>query len=173
MGNALLSQGVIISSVNKQSSLNFKLLWAISQSSNCSFCLQSETLQHLVSSSKSYLDEGRYTWRHNSVFIFLANSFFSLRHCTVYTDLPSFLSPFITGECFCPDLLLLNDTNILYTLELTVGFETNQRYNSDLKAAKYSSLITDLSLSVKSSLSIILWVLLSLWVLPAILFYSY
>ena len=135
--------------------------WAISQSSNCSFCLQSETLQHVISSCKSYLDEGRYTWRHNSVLLFLANTFSSLKQCTVYADLPSFLSPcFITGESYCPDLLLLTDKNILYILELTVGFETNIQNNSDRKATKYSSLINDLSLSlsltVKSSLSIFL-----------------
>ena len=122
--------------------------WAISQSSNCSFCLQSETLQHVISSCKSYLDEGRYTWRHNSVLLFLANKFSSLKQCTVYADLPSFLSPcFITGESYRSDLLLLTDKNILYILELTVGFETNIQHNSDRKATKYSSLINDLSLS--------------------------
>ena len=65
---------------------------------------------------------------------------------------------FITGESYRPDLLLLTDKNILYILELTVGFETNIQNNSDRKATKYSSLINDLSLSltVKSSLSIFL-----------------
>ena len=33
--------------------------WSISQSSSCSFCLQSETLQHVVSSCSSYLNESR------------------------------------------------------------------------------------------------------------------
>ena len=73
--------------------------WALSQSSNCSFCLQSETLQHVVSSCKSNLDEGRYTWRHTSVLLFLARTFSSLNKCTVYADLPFFLSPcLITGD---------------------------------------------------------------------------
>ena len=112
-----------------------------------SFCLQSETLQHVISSCKSYLDEGRYTWRHNSVLLFLANTFSSLKQCTVYADLPSFLSPcLITGESYRPDRLL-TDKNILYILELTVGFKTNIQNNSDRKATKYSSLINDLSLS--------------------------
>ena len=35
--------------------------WSISQSSACSFCLQSESLQHVVSRCKSYLEDGRYT----------------------------------------------------------------------------------------------------------------
>ena len=82
--------------------------WSLCQSSSCSFCLQSETLQHVVSSCSSYLDEGRYTWHHNSVLLFLANTFSSLKQCTVYADLPSFLSPsLITGESRRPDLLLL------------------------------------------------------------------
>ena len=121
---------------------------ALSQSSNCSFCIQSETLQNVVSSCKSYLDKGRYTWRHNSVLLFLASTFSSLKQCTVYADLPSILSPcLITGDSFRPDLLLLIDAKILYILELTVGFETNIQNNSDRKAAKYSLLINDLSLS--------------------------
>ena len=53
----------------------------------------------------------------------------------------------ITGDSLRPDLLLLIDEKILYILELTVGFETNIQNNSDRKAAKYSSLINDLSLS--------------------------
>ena len=79
INNTLLSQGLVISSIIKQSSQNFRGVWsivqqnmqrnifnfsikylnntlptcknlcrwAISQSSNCSFCLQSETLQHV------------------------------------------------------------------------------------------------------------------------------
>ena len=53
----------------------------------------------------------------------------------------------IEGDSFRPDLLLLIDAKILHILELTVGFETNIQNNSDRKAAKYSSLINDLSLS--------------------------
>ena len=41
--------------------------WSIGQSSACSLCLQSETLQHVVSSYKSYLDQRRYTLRHDLV----------------------------------------------------------------------------------------------------------
>ena len=120
--------------------------WSISQSSTCSFCLQSETLQHVVSSCISYLDKGRYTWRHNSLLLYLANTFSSLKQCTVYADLPSFLSPcLITGESLRPDLLLLTENKSLYILELTIGFETNIQITSNRKAAKYSSLLSKLS----------------------------
>ena len=99
----------------------------------------------MVSSCISYLDEGRYTWRHNSL-LYLANTFSSLKQCTVFADLPSFLSPcLITGESLRPDLLLLTENRSLYILELTKGFETNIQINSNCKTVKYSSLLSELS----------------------------
>ena len=47
----------------------------------------------------------------------------------------------ITGESLRPDLLLLTKDKLLYILELTIGFENN----SNRKAAKYSSLLSELS----------------------------
>ena len=57
--------------------------WSLSDSPSCSFCLHLETLQRVVSSSRSYLEDGRYTWRHNSVLLFIAKSFSSIQHCLV------------------------------------------------------------------------------------------
>ena len=119
--------------------------WSISQSAACSFCLQSESLQHVVSSCKSYLEDGRYTWRHNSVLLSLAKTFSSFSDCVLYADLHSFLSPsVITGDSLRPDLVFISKNSILYILELTVGFESNIQINSDRKASKYSSLFLDL-----------------------------
>ena len=120
--------------------------WSLSQSAACSFCLQSETLQHVISSCRCYLEEGRYTWRHNSVLLYLANTLSSLNQCTVYADLPSFISPcLITGDSLRPDLLLLTEDSTLYIIELTLGFETNMQANSIRKANKCTTLIKDLS----------------------------
>ena len=70
----------------------------------------------------------------------LGNALFMLIYLT------SFLSPcFITSDSFRNDRLLLTDAKIFYVLELTVSFETNIQSGSDRKAAKYSSLINDLS----------------------------
>ena len=115
-------------------------------SPSCSLCLQQETLPHIVSSCKSYLDNGRYTWRHNSVLLAIAKSLSSLQHCTLFTDLPSFASPsLITGESLRPDLVLISQDKTLYLLELTVGFETNILINSKRKSTKYNALIKDLN----------------------------
>ena len=48
--------------------------WSISQSSACSFFLQSETLQDMLFNCKWYLEDGRYTWHHDSVLLYLANT---------------------------------------------------------------------------------------------------
>ena len=57
--------------------------WSLYSTPACSFCLQSETLQHIVSSYKSYLDDGRYTWRHNSVLSYLAKSMSSIKNASL------------------------------------------------------------------------------------------
>ena len=89
--------------------------WCITQSSASAFCLQSETLQHIVSSCKSYLEQGRYTWRHDSVLNFIANTLSGLQSCSLYADLPTFLSPSrITGDSLRPDLILISKNNDLY-----------------------------------------------------------
>ena len=119
--------------------------WSIGQSSACSFCLQSETLQHVVSSCKSYLDQARYTWRHDLVLNFIANTLSALPSCSIYADLPAFLSSsLVTGDSLRPDLLFITKNNTLHILELTIGFETNIKVNSDRKALKYNPLHKDL-----------------------------
>ena len=124
--------------------------WFLSDSPSCSFCLSRETLQH-VSSCNSYLADGRYTWRHNSVLLFLARSFSSLQNCSLYADLPFFSSPsLITGDSLRPDLASISPDNTLYLLELTVGFETNIEKNSNRKATKYKPLLRDLNYRYRS-----------------------
>ena len=91
--------------------------WSISQSAACSFCLQSESLQRVVSSCKLYLKDGRYTWRHKVILLFLAKTFSSFSDCLLYDDLPSFLPPsVITGDSLRPHLVVISKNSILYIL---------------------------------------------------------
>ena len=116
--------------------------WSLSNTSACSFCFQSETLQHVVSSCNSCLQDGRYTWRHNSVLLHIAKTLSSVVHSSLFADLPIFPSPsLITGESLCPDFVLVLNNTSACVLELTVGFESNIKINSDRKAAKYHQLI--------------------------------
>ena len=63
-----------------------------------------------------------------------------------FFDLPGFLSPsIITGEQSRPDMLPSTANNILYIIELAVGFETNIDNNASRKYEKYRNLIQELS----------------------------
>ena len=124
--------------------------WNLSQTSDCSFCFLPETLLHVVAGCKTYLEQGRYTWRHNSILNFLATSLKAVNESTIYADIPGYLSPsIITGENLRPDLLLKTNNNYLYILELTVGFESNLDTNAPRKHSKYASLLSDLQRKFK------------------------
>ena len=49
--------------------------WGMPPTPDCSFCLLPETLLNVVSGFEAYLEQGRYTWRHNCILIFLAITF--------------------------------------------------------------------------------------------------
>ena len=117
--------------------------WGLTSNPDCSFCLRPETLMHVVAGCQSYLE--RFTWRHDSVLNFLAQTLQSIHTCKLYADLSGFKSPsIITGDIYRPDLLVITPDESLYVVELTVGFETNLRNNVDRKHAKYKDLLEDL-----------------------------
>ena len=59
-------------------------------------------------------------------------------------DLPGYNSPsIITGDTYCPDLLLSTSSRCLYINELTVGFESNLQKNVERKKSKYKELISE------------------------------
>ena len=73
--------------------------WGITLPSECSFCLNTESLLHIVAGCKTYLDQGRFTWRHDSVLHFIVQSFKAVQGITLFSDLPGYLSPsIITGD---------------------------------------------------------------------------
>ena len=118
--------------------------WAISTTSDCTYCLALETLLHVVAGCQSYLE--RYTWRVDSVLNFLATNLQTVSGSCLYVDLPGYKSPsIITGDCYRPDFLLSTSSGCLYIVELTVGFESNLEKNVQRKLAKYSELIREQS----------------------------
>lgn len=94
----------------------------------------------LLHGCQSYLE--RFTWRHNSILNFLANTLQTVNGSNLFVDLPGFKSPSIlTGDTYRPDLLLQCSNGRLYVLELTVGFESNLQNNVKRKKEKYSELV--------------------------------
>ena len=119
--------------------------WGISPTSECSFCLSLETLHHVVAGCKTYLNEGRFTWRHDSVLKLIASTLQSVQHCDLYADLPGYVSPsVVTGDKLRPDLLITLENKCIYVLELTIGFESNLVNNEKRKRQKYQHLINEL-----------------------------
>ena len=94
--------------------------WGLSQSPDCSFCLNSESLLHVVAGCLQYLD--RFTWRHDSILNFIAKSLQPVIinvHSSLYADFNGFLNPSkITGENYRPDLLFLIQSKCLYVLQI-------------------------------------------------------
>ncbi|CAB4035862.1 Hypothetical predicted protein, partial [Paramuricea clavata] len=115
--------------------------WGILSNSDCSFCLNPESLLHVVAGCQTYLP--RFTWRHDSVLNFIAQTLQPVNNSNLFVDLPGYKSPsIVTGDTFRPDLLLSINSDCLYILELSVGYESNLQTNVDRKRRRYEDLIT-------------------------------
>ena len=62
--------------------------WRMTSTSECSFCLNPESLLYIVAACKTYLDQGRFTWRHDSVLHFIAQSFKAVQDIKLFSDIP-------------------------------------------------------------------------------------
>ena len=125
--------------------------WKLSSSPDCSFCLKPEFLLHIVAGCKSYLEDGRYTWRHNSALHFIASTLKCIKNSTMYAVLPGFLSPcIVAGDHLRPDMLISTGSATVYIIKLTVGFESNINLNAERKKDKYMQLTRDLSSKYRS-----------------------
>ena len=168
----LVSQGSFFSNIIKYSALSFNSLWSsvqsklpknifnftircinntllnrknrLSTASECSFCKESQSLLHVVAGCNTYLHEGRFTWRHDSVLNFIPSTLKCVQNAVLYADLPDCINPcVITGDKLRPDLLLLLNKKCIYILELTIGFESNLLANAIMKKKKYNELIKE------------------------------
>ena len=121
-------------------------MWKKTSTSLCKFCLNSRTLEHVVSGCKVYLHEGRYNWRHDSILKNLVTYFKSIRgNLKYYVDIPgSELPSVITGVERRPDIVI-RDKNKLYIIELTVGFIRRILINAERELKHYENLCKELS----------------------------
>ena len=96
-----------------------------------------KSLLHVIASCKGYLEDGLYTWRHNSALHFVESTLQYIKNTALDVDLPDFLSLCIlTGAPFGPPFASLHwKGNDLYR-EVIVGFETNMNINAAMKRGK-------------------------------------
>lgn len=116
------------------------LKWGKVESAKCKFCNNIQTLGHVIGSCKSFLDEGRYNFRHDSILVNVLKMIMPKENRTIYGDVPGYQNPsIITGTDYRPDIIITEGRSIK-VLELTVGFETNIQKNTDYKNERYKPL---------------------------------
>ena len=129
--------------------------WNIITSPVICHCTQ-PTTNHILTGCSIALDQGRYTWRHDSVLQVLVRNFKKdLPPCyKIYADLPghqasvsppSTIPPHITSTLSRPDLVVVS-TDSITLLELSVVTNTEHYLLAarNRKEDRYGSLLTDL-----------------------------
>ena len=158
-----IPQGVlkfaINAGINTLPTLDNLKRWGKRTCDRCPFCGNIQTLLHILSNCSVALDQGRYTWRHNSVLSSIIaciradlNDGFSL-----FSDLDGFqaphggvIPPHILVTRLKPDLFLVDETSrIVVLLELTCPWDANITRSHDYKQERYASLVTDLTRNFK------------------------
>ena len=129
--------------------------WGKRVNDRCPFCGNIQTLLHILSNCSVALDQGRYTWRHNSVLntvIKLISPFLDPSY-RLYSDLPGFeaphsvtIPPDILVTNLRPDLFLVSEsTRKAIVFELTCPWDGNVERSHAYKEGKYAPLMADLS----------------------------
>ena len=123
--------------------------WGKRNVSKCPLCSNNGTLEHILNFCTVALNQGRLTWRHNSVLQFLAQSFISKKpsELEVYADLDglhlngSTIPPDIVPTQQRPDLVIINrKEKLVFIIELTICFERNFEAANARKAERYQHL---------------------------------
>ena len=133
--------------------------WGKRVSDRCGFCGNIQTLAHILSICTVALEQGRFTWRHDSV---LKTIITFISHklrpgFTLYSDLAGFqtpnggsIPPHVLVTPLRPDIFLVNENSREVVLfELTCPFERNIDRMHAHKEDKYAPLVADLSRNFK------------------------
>ena len=123
-------------------------LWGLTETPDCTFCGDRETLKHVVATCKHYLDEKRFNWRHDSILLYIAKCLSLSTVTKVYVDIAGYPSPEeVIGNGQRPDLVLIRESDgkkSITVLELTAGFESNLASNFTRKNIRYNDLVEEL-----------------------------
>ena len=126
--------------------------WGKRVCDRCPFCGNIQTLAHVLSNCTVALDQGRFTWRHNSVLmsiIDLVNPRL-FGGMSLFSDLPGFQAPH--GGTIPPHILTTSFKPDFVIFELTCPWDSNIDRSHDFKEQKYSPLVADLSANYRVSL---------------------
>ena len=130
--------------------------WGKCLSNSCRHCGMPEYLSHVLVGCKTFLEQGRYTFRHDSVLHVLDKMASDLTSTSpnieVLSDLTNkdensgTIPPEIIPTVQRPDLVIINrQCKEITIVELTVPYETNIQKEHNYKTEKYQYLISDIS----------------------------
>ncbi|NCF47118.1 MAG: hypothetical protein GWP24_06070 [Alphaproteobacteria bacterium] len=129
--------------------------WGKRVNDRCCLCGNIQTLLHVLSNCSVALDQGRYTWRHNSV---LRTIIDMIRpslgpDCVLFSDLAGLQGP--NGGTIPPDVLVTNlkpdifirdiASSRVCIFELTCPWDANISNAHNYKQEKYAPLVADLA----------------------------
>ena len=119
----------------------------------CDICKNKGDLQHILNWCQIALDQGRFTWRHNSVLSHLIKELLKTKpeNLLIYADLPGYdfnggtIPPDILTTTSRPDIVFVErETKEIKLFELTCLFENNIDSANTTKFDKYKDLKNDL-----------------------------
>ena len=108
--------------------------WGKRMVSKCPLCSNHGTLEHILNFCSVSLNQGRFTWRHNSVLNHLTTTIIENKpeNLEIYSDISGLdinggtIPPDVLVTTSRPDLVLLNRSERkIYLMELTCSFEPN------------------------------------------------
>ena len=123
--------------------------WNKSSSDKCKLCKNRETTLHILNGCKKALNDGRYTWRHNSIINYITSCLDNSKY-VVRTDLPGNPSKTLPPEMIVtnliPDVVIVDEKKKNVAIfELTAPFETNIKARHEQKSDKYAHFVTDIT----------------------------
>ena len=127
--------------------------WGARKLDKCTICGNFANLEHVLNWCKTSLNQGRFTWRHDSVLFHMSQEIMKGKpeEITVYTDIPgqSINGGTIPADILTtserPDIVIIDRAEKKILLfELTVSFEKNIDAAHARKASKYLDLTSDL-----------------------------
>ena len=115
------------------------------------FCSKKQTLNHILNGCKTALEQGRFTWRHDSILNYIANCL-DMKNFSCYVDLEGHqtpaggtLPPEVIVSTLKPDIVIIDNKNKQVKIfELTVPGENRISEAHRLKTEKYQHFSSDI-----------------------------
>ena len=141
--------------INTLPSLDNLKRWGKRVNDRCQFCGNIETLAHVLSNCSTALNQGRFTWRHNSVLCSIIDLIrpHLKEGMVLFSDMPGYqaphggtIPPHILATAMKPDIFIYNElSQEAIVFELTCPWDTNIDRSHSYKSEKYAPLIADLT----------------------------